>query len=207
MRESDTQASGSKLDRMGIEGDEFILEQERFTGNELDEELDEKTESVPIDEGALSAGRGHKGKRWLLAWSAAGLCIVVGIGYLVLKRGRLPVTPNQNEGNPQYIRLAIPEDRLLVFHSFVIPLHENKDFAYISFSISFNVPNKEIKREMQGEKSHLRGIIYDTVTQEITRRKEVPSLEALKEVILSGVNTVLSSGKVDEAYITKFIAV
>jgi hypothetical protein len=60
MRESDTQASGSKLDRMGIEGDEFILEQERFTGNELDEELDEKTESVPIDEGALSAGRGHK---------------------------------------------------------------------------------------------------------------------------------------------------
>ena len=207
MGESDTQSSGSEMDVLGVEGDELVPDEERFTGNELDEEEDEGAESDPREEGSHATERKNKGRSWLLLCSSLGLCILVGVGYLFLKREWLTVTSNQNEGSPQYNRLAIPEDRLLVFPSFVIPFHENMGFAYISFSISFNVPNKELRREMMGGKGRLRGVIYDIVKQEINRIKEVPSLEVLKEVILRGVNTVLSSGRVDEVYITKFMAV
>ena len=201
------ESPGGELDESADEESELIPEDEQFSGSELDEEEDEGAESIPREEGPHTTERKYKGKSWLLLCSALGLCILVGIGYLFLKRERLTVTSNQNNGNPQYNRLAIPQDRLLVFHSFVIPFHENKGFTYISFSISFNVPNKELKREMIGKKSHLRGVIYDTVTQEINRIKEVPSLEVLKEVILRGLNTVLSNRRVDEVYITKFMAV
>jgi flagellar basal body-associated protein FliL len=207
MRESDTQSLKGEMDRLSDEGGEFSPEEERFTVNESDGEEDDGTESVPREEGSHITERNYKGKRWLLLCSALGLCLLVGVGYLFLKNEWLAVTSNQYEGDPQSSILAIPEDRLLVFHSFVIPFHEDKGFTYISFSISFNVPNKELKEEMIGKKSQLRGIIYDIVTQEINRIKKVPSLEVLKEVILRGVNTVLSSARVDEVYITKFVAV
>jgi flagellar basal body-associated protein FliL len=203
MRESDTQSPGYKMDGLDAERGESTPEEDQFTGNELDE----KDEPTPEEEDSESSERNYKGKRWILLCIALGLCVLVGLGYLVTKRGRIHVISNQNEKAPQYNRLAIPEDQLLLFHSFIIPFHENKDFTYIAFSISFNVPNKGVRREMMEKKSQLRGMVYDILTQEINRVREVPPLEVLKQVILGGVNAVLSSGMVGEVYIIRFMAV
>jgi flagellar basal body-associated protein FliL len=69
------------------------------------------------------------------------------------------------------------------------------------------VPNEELKREMMEKKDQLRGIIYDILREEIYKAKEIPSLKKLKEFIIRGVNIALSTGKVNEVYITKFLAV
>ncbi|MBA7715303.1 hypothetical protein ES703_124344 [subsurface metagenome] len=114
---------------------------------------------------------------------------------------------NLKEETPQSNRLAIPEDQLLIFPSFVIPFKENKRFTYISLSISFNVPNKELKREMIEKKGQLRGIIYDMLREEIHKAKEIPPLKELKKCIIRGLNMTLSAGNVKEVYITKFLAV
>ncbi|GAG19995.1 unnamed protein product, partial [marine sediment metagenome] len=98
-------------------------------------------------------------------------------------------------------------DQLLIFHSFVIPLKENREFTYISLSISFSVPNIELKREMIEKKGRLRGIIYDMLREEMNKVKEIPPLEKLKESITRGVNAALSAGKVNKVYITNFLAV
>ena len=132
---------------------------------------------------------------------------MIGIGYLYLKWKGSNIPLNQKEGTSQINRLAIPKDQLLIFHSFVIPFKENRGFTYISLSISFNVPNIELKREMIEKKGRLRGIIYDMLREEMNKVKEIPPLEKLKESITRGVNTALSAGKVNKVYITNFLAV
>lgn len=204
--------SGSELDDSGDEKGELIPEGEEFTGEELDEEEheeggDEGGESIPEEESTPSTERKYRGKRWLSLYIALGLCILLGVGYLLMKGQIFFISSNQNKETPQNKRLAIPKDQLLLFHSLIIPFHENKNFTYISFNIYFNVPNKELRREMNEKENQLRGIIYDMLTGEINRVKEVPPLGTLKELILRGVNTALSTGKVDEIYITEFLAV
>ncbi len=165
-------------------------------------EVDELEDVPPIPEEEISKsleGK-YREKKGLLLCIAIGLCLFIGIGYLYLKS-------NQKEEVPQVDRLSIPKDQLLICDSFVIPLEDNKKFTYISLSISFNVPNKELKREMMEKKDQLRGIIYDILREEIHKAKEIPSLKKLKEFIIRGVNIALSTGKVNEVYITKFLAV
>jgi len=178
-----------------------------FSGNKLDESGAEESESVPEEEDPKSIEGKYRGKKRLLLCIAIGLCLLIGIGYIYLKRKKSNIRFNLKEETAQFSRPAIPEHQLLIFHSFVIPFKENKKFTYISLSISFNVPNKEIKREMIEKKARLRGIIYDILREEIHKAKEIPSLEKLKEFIIRGVNMTLSAGNVNEVYISKFLAV
>jgi len=204
------QASGDELDEPGDEESKSVPEEGESSGGELDEPEDEKSESVP-EEGEFSGGeldesggeldepegeeseaipeeedsKGIEGKfrenKRLLLCIAIGLCLFIGIGYLYLKWKKSNIPLNQKEETRQVNRLAIPEAQLLIFPSFVIPFKENRGFTYISLSISFNVPNKELKREMMEKKGQLRGIIYDMLREEIHKEKEIPSLKKLKE--------------------------
>ena len=132
---------------------------------------------------------------------------MTGIGYLYLKGRVSDIRVDKEEKIPQFDRPGIPKDQLLIFPSFVIPLKENKKFTYISLSIYFNLPNKEIMGEMIEKKGELRGIIYDILREEINKTEEVPSMPELKGFIVRGVNAALSAGKVNEIYITKYLAV
>ena len=186
---------------------ESIPEEEKVPEGESDEPADEERESIPEEEKSKGIWGKYGGKARLSLSIAIGLSLLMGIGYLYLKGKIFNITVDQKREIPQFNRLAVPKDQLLIFPSFVIPFKENKRFTYISLSIYFNLPNKELMREMIEEKSELRGIIYDILRQEINKLKEVPSLEELKGFIIRGVNTALSAGKVNEVYITKFLAV
>jgi len=201
------QSSGGELDESGDEESKATPEEEQASGNELDEPGDEESESIPEEEDSKGIeGKFRENKRLLLC-IAIGLCLFIGIGYLYLKWKKSNIPLNQKEETRQVNKLAIPEAQLLIFPSFVIPSKENGGFTYISLSISFNVPNKELKREMMEKKGQLRGIIYDMLREEIDKEKEIPSLKKLKECIIRAVNMTLSAGNVSEVYISKFLAV
>ena len=196
-----------ELDEPADEERESIPEEEKVPEGESDEPADEERESIPEEDKSKGIWGKYGGKARLSLSIAIGLSLLMGIGYLYLKGKIFNITVDQKREIPQFNRLAVPKDQLLIFPSFVIPFKENKRFTYISLSIYFNLPNKELMREMIEEKSELRGIIYDILRQEINKLKEVPSLEELKGFIIRGVNTALSAGKVNEVYITKFLAV
>ena len=213
------QISGDELDEPGGEESESIPEEKRFSGLELDE-LD--VPPIPEEEDSKSIERkfGEKkklslcvaiglcrDKQRLLLCIAIGLCLLIGIGYLYLKWKKSNTPFNQKEGTSLFDKLAIPKDQLLIFNSFIIPFKENKQFTYISLSISFYLPNKELRREMIEKKGQLRGIIYDILREEINKAKEIPPLKELKKFVIRGLNTALSTGKASEVYITKFLLV
>jgi len=129
----------------------------------------------------------------------------MGVGYFYMKEKAFDIP--QEEETTQLHGLKIPEDQLLLFHSFVIPLKEKKGLTYMSLSISFNVPNKELRREIIAKTEQLRGIMYDILREEINKTEEIPPLEKIKGFLTRRVNMALSAGKVNEIYITKFLAV
>jgi len=182
-------------------------EEEEFFANELDESDDIETKPIPEEKNAHQPDRRRSGKKGLWLVSAIGLCVLIGIGYLYLKEEKSKRLLRQNSKPVPVARISIPGEQLLLFDSFIIPIPENREFTYISLSISFKLPNKEIKRQMTDKKKEFRGIIYDILTEEISKRKEVPPLESLKKLIIGGVNSALSTGEVHEVYVTKFLAV
>jgi flagellar basal body-associated protein FliL len=196
-----------ELDEPADEESESVPEEEKLPEGELDEPGDEERELIPEEEKSKGIWGKYREKPRSSLFIAIGLCLLMGIGYLYLKGKIFNIIVDQKGKIPELDRLAIPKDQLLIFPSFVIPFRENKRFSYISLSIYFNLPNKELMREMIEKKGELRGIIYDILRQEINKLKEVPSLEELKGFIIRGVNTALSAGKVNEVYITKFLAV
>ncbi len=201
---NDKQFSGNELDESGGEESESIPEEKKYTGLELDE-LD--VPPIPEEEDSKIIEGKYREKKRLSLYIAIGLCLLIGIGCLYLKWKKSNIPFNQKEGISQSIRLAIPEAQLLIFPSFVIPFKENKQFTYISLSISFNVPNKELGREMIENKFQLRGIIYDILREEINKATGILPLKELKKFVIRGLNTALSTGKVNEVYISKFLAV
>jgi len=199
------EVSGNELDESIDEGAESIPEEGEVSGNELDESIDKENESIPEGENSKGIWAKYRGKKRLSLFIALGLCLLIGIGYLYLKEKVFDIL--QKEETTQLNGLKIPEDQLLLFHSFVIPLKEKKGLTYISLSISFNVPNKELRREIIAKKEQLRGSMYDILRKEINRIEEIPPLEKIKGFLSKRVNMALSAGKVNEIYITKFLAV
>ncbi len=181
---------------------------DQFSGDELDESpksIDEETESISEEMNSKGIWAKHSGKKSVSLCIALGLCLLIGIGYFYLKEETYDMP--QEEETTQLHRLKIPEAQLLIFPSFVIPLKEKKGFTYISLSISLNVPNKELREEIIAKKEQLRGIIYDILREEINKTEEIPPLEKIKGFLTTRVNMALSAGKVNEIYITKFLAV
>ena len=213
--EKQAELSGNELDELEeeqtgtISGQENSegLEEEQLSGDELDDLDDTEAEPIPVSKNAHHPDRRGSRKKGLWVASAIGLCVLIGIGYLYLKEQKSRGLPGQESEAVAVTRISIPEEQVLLFDSFIIPISENREFTYISLSISFKLPNKEIKRQMTEKKKELRGIIYDILTGEISKRKEVPRLEGLKKLIIGGVNSALSSGEIHEVYVTKFLAV
>ena len=200
--ENDNQFSGNELDESMDEESESIQEEKTDSELELDE-LD--LPPIPEEKNPDDIGREYKGKKRVSLFITLGLCLLIGIGCLYLKEKVFDVP--QEEETTSLHGLKISEDQLLLFHSFVIPLKEKKGLTYISLSISFNVPNKELRREIIAKKERLRGIMYNTLREEINRIEEIPPLEKIKDFLTRRVNMTLSAGKVNEIYITKFLAI
>ena len=203
----DEQFSEAEADEAGDEGGESITEDEQFSEAEADEARDVAAESVPEGKHAKNTWAKYRTKKILWPSLAIGLSLLIGIGVFFIKGKKSETLPDQKEKIPPHVELNDTKGQLLILEPFIIPFEENKKFTYISLSISFNLPNKDIKKEIIEKKDRLRGIIYDILRKEINKIKEVPSLEKLKEPITRGTNRVLSVGKIGRVYITKFLAV
>jgi len=207
--ENDEGFSGNELDDNDEEFSGNVLDDndEESSGNKLDEPKGETSESIP-DQGPIKGAEkiyNVKGRLWMFI--AIGLFLLSGIGYLFIKGEMSPVTSTQKEGSAQVAKFWIQKDQLLVFNSFVIPFNKSLKYSYISLSIAFKLPNKELRGEMIREKYRLRGIIYDMLTEEVNGLKEVPRIEKIKECIIRAINGAVSMGKINDAYITDLLAV
>jgi flagellar basal body-associated protein FliL len=200
-------------------------EEQELPSSSDQEALGELKEDHPFEEGAEQAReeeteadtqeiklrsrkKREKGRRRVVASVAIVLIALMGIGagYLYLKQEWIAGSHNQGTGPGQSVSIAIPREEILTLDSFVIPAEGNKDFTYVFLSISVKLPNKEVKREVAEKESSLRGIIYDTLVREIANTRDVPPPESLKEFIIRGVNGALSTGRISEVFISKFLA-
>ena len=147
------------------------------------------------------------GKRGLFILILTGIALILSVGYLNLKYNILSLNEQKIESVPEKRHFPILKEETITFDSFIVPFTENKRFTYISLSIVFRLPNKEISREMSRKKDYIRGILYDMFTEEINRANEIPPMDHLKESIIRTVNRALSTGMVKEVFITQFLAV
>ena len=108
---------------------------------------------------------------------------------------------------PKLKWFPIQNCKSIKFEPFIIPFREKGKFTYISLSISFELPNKELMDEMIDKNNWIRGIIYNILSNNIYALENVSSLMKLKQFIINGVNNVLTAGKVDNAIITDFSTV
>jgi flagellar basal body-associated protein FliL len=213
--ENQAEPSGNELDELEEQGGGSIsgqensegLEEERLFGDALDDLDDTKAEPIPVRKNAHYSERRGSRKKGLWVASAIGLCVLIGIGYLYLKQGKSEGLPRQESETVPVARIPVPKEQLVLFDSFIIPIPDNREFTCILLSISFKLPNIEIKRQMMEKKAEFRGIIYGILSQEISKRKEVPPLEDLKRLIIGGVSSALPRGEVREVYVTEFLAV
>ena len=116
--------------------------------------------------------------------------------------------PGQNNlWIPQLKWFPIQISPSMKFEPFIIPFKENSKFTYISLSISFELPNKELMGEMIEKNNWIRGVIYNILSENIYVLENVSSLMRLKKIIIDNVNDVLTSGRVNKAIITDFSTV
>jgi flagellar basal body-associated protein FliL len=189
------------------QGDESFLDDGQFTGNELDEEREAEPQSISSEENAVGAKGVEKRKKWLWPGIALILFLSMGFAYLVVTHEYLAEPPQEKKIIPQHLTLPVSEHKRVDFHSLVIPFNKSDDFTYLSFRISFYVPNNKVRDEIEDKKVQLTGIMYDMVARQVNRDGKIPPLETLKELIVRKVNSLLTMGKVKEAYITKMLAV
>ena len=151
--------------------------------------------------------RSARNRSFLFILIILGASVILALGYFHLKHNILSLNNKEIESVPEKRRFPILKEETITFDSFVVPFRENKRFTYISLSIVFRLPNKEIGREMSRKRDYIRGILYDMFTEEINRSNKIPPIDHLKEIILRTVNQALSTGMVREVFITQFLAV
>ena len=139
-----------------------------------------------------------RGKRTLSLIFVTGMCILAIGSYYFSKN------ENGKEINSRVNIFPVPYDQSFIFESFIIPFQEKKEYTYISLTLSFELSNMELKKEIIEKKDQLRGIIYELLGQGIHMVEDARSLEKVKALILRRVNTILTSGEVSEAIITDF---
>ena len=152
----------------------------------------------------------YRWKRKLLLLFIWGIFIFTGLlSYPFLKNIIVrPMKPTKSRQVSsvmnQVKRFPVQSDRSVKFDSFIIPFEEHNRFTYISLSISFDLPNKDLKDEIDKKNTLIRGIIYKTLNKNIKILTTVSSLEKIKRLIINKVNGVLAGGKINEAIITDF---
>ena len=146
----------------------------------------------------------------LFVWGT--VVFVALLSYPFLRSTRTgPLIPSTSlrlsQVSPNVKWFRVKNDQSVRFKSFIIPFEEHGKFTYISLSISFELPNKELMDEMIKKNTQIRGIIYSILSKNINILKNISSLEQLKALITNRVNSVLAAGKVNEPIITDFSTV
>jgi len=144
----------------------------------------------------------HFWKKKVLFYFVAGTLAAAGLSSFPFLKIR-----QKNVWIPQLKWFPIQNCESIKFESFIIPFREHGKFTYISLSISFELPNKELMDEMIEKNTWIRGVIYNILNDNIYVLENVSSLIKLKQFIIDSVNNVLTSGKVDKAIITDFSTV
>ena len=181
---------------------------EKFFGDVLrDQEVKEIIAGPDMVESPIKKKRNTRGKIGLSILILAGFSLILFLGYFHLKYSLLGLNKQKTESVPEKRHFPILKEETITFDSFIVPFRQNKRFTYISLSIVFHLPNKEISREMSRKRDYIRGILYDMFTEEINRANNIPPIDHLKASIIRTVNRTLSTGVVKEVFITQFLAV
>jgi len=144
----------------------------------------------------------HVWKKKAFFCFVTGTVLLAGLSlYPFLKTGQ------ENVWVPRLKWFPIQNSQSIKFDPFIIPFTEHGKFTYISLSISFELPNKELMVEMIEKNNWIRGVIYNILSENIYVLENVSSLMKLKKSIINNVNDVLTSGKVNKAIITDFSTV
>ena len=144
----------------------------------------------------------HVWKKKVLFYFVAVTVVLAGFSSFPILKNR-----QKNIWIPQLKWFPVQNCESIKFEPFIIPFREHGKFTYISLSISFELPNKELMDEMIEKNNWIRGIIYNILSDNIYVLENVSSLMKLKKFIINGVNKVLTAGKVDKAFITDFSTV
>jgi flagellar basal body-associated protein FliL len=180
---------------------------EQFSGNELNEVVEEEDETTSEEEDQERPHSPKKGRRGVWVGMAVGLfCLLIGVGYLYWERAKPAAVPHREKRSTAVGNVGSLNDYMLVFDPFVIPFKGGGEYTYLLLSISLKLPNKQLKREITEVKEQIRGILYDALKEEINKTEDIPSVQELKDFLSEGLDVVLNKGKVDDVYITKFLA-
>jgi flagellar basal body-associated protein FliL len=150
-----------------------------------------------------------KDKPKKLAWKkkiffcfVTGTLVLAGLSLYPLLKDR-----QKNVWIPKLKWFPVQNSKSIKFEPFIIPFRGHGKFTYISLSISFELPNKELMDEMIEKNNWIRGIIYNILSKNIYLLENVSSLMKLKQTIIKNVNNILTSGQLDKAFITDFSTV
>jgi len=141
-------------------------------------------------------------KRKVFFYLITAILLVAGLSSFPFLKNR-----QNNMWIPQLKWFPIKNYQSIKFEPFIIPFKKHGKFTYISLSISFELPNKELMDEMIEKNNWIRGIIYNILSNNIYVLENVSSLTKLKKFIINSVNQVLTAGKVNKAIITDFSTV
>lgn len=144
----------------------------------------------------------HVRKKKVFFYFLTGILVLAGFSlYFLLKNSE------ENVWIPQLKWFSIQNPKSIKFEPFIIPFKEHEKFTYISLSISFELPNKELMDEMIEKNNWIRGVIYNILSENIYVLENISSLMKLKTIIVNSVNNILTAGKVEKTIITDFSTV
>ena len=157
----------------------------------------------------FSGNKNIKGNRDYNIWNRRYFlfCAVVAFFLIGLSSYLFLKPKNEYIGTSIVKWFPVGANQYIKFEPFIIPFGEHGKFTYISLSISFELPNKELRDEMIEKNNWIRGIIYNILSENIYVLENVSSLMKLKKFIVNNVNNILTAGKVDNAIITDFSTV
>ncbi|MBW2067199.1 MAG: hypothetical protein JRJ03_20020 [Deltaproteobacteria bacterium] len=183
------------------EGQEKVDE---FPGNEPGGPGDEESAPGRADDLDRDESQAEKSRKKPYIFIAAGLFALSLVSYLALRQ----IGPIHKKDMPlKDGHIKIQKQDMVTFDPFIIPFEGNSSFAYLYLSISFELPNKELREEVAGKREWLRGIIYDRLRRHLMRAKNLPSPEDLKPFIKENLREILAPQKLKEVYIIDFLAV
>jgi flagellar basal body-associated protein FliL len=171
--------------------------------------VDDLVESEDKEKKAFSQKKNIRNKPKKHVWKKKGFFFFVTGTLLLAGLSLYPILKNRSDHAwiPQLKWFSIQNSKSIKFEPFIIPFREHGKFTYISLSISFELPNKELMDEMIEKNNWIRGIIYNSLCENIYVLENVASLMKLKKFIVNNVNNILTAGKVDNAIITDFSTV
>lgn len=108
---------------------------------------------------------------------------------------------------PQQVsETVIPSRTVVAFENFLIPIEGKPRHSLISLSFALQVPNGIAGREIEERMSEIRGFIYDTLREDFEGSEGIPSLLQAKNGISRAVGLVFPGLRVDDVFISRFLA-